>query len=144
PELRELVDSSYHKDGPDSPRYASQLFRLSGNLLEQKKYAEAESLARSCLTIRTKHEPDAWTTFFTQSLLGSTLLAQEKYADAEPLVVQGYRGMKERVTKIPKNGRDRLAQALERLVQFHDARGNKAEAERLRKELEAEKSEPRR
>jgi ATP/maltotriose-dependent transcriptional regulator MalT len=140
PELRDLLAFSRDKDGPDSPAHARHLARLAQNLLEQKKYAEAESAARDCMTIRAKKEPDLWTTFYTRSLLGGALLGRGQYADAEPLLAEGYAGMKEREAKIPKDARARLTQALERLVQLHDARGNKAERDKLRKELEDEKA----
>jgi serine/threonine protein kinase/tetratricopeptide (TPR) repeat protein len=144
PELRELAAFAYEKNGPDSPAYAGHLARLAQNMLEQKQYAEAESLTRDCLTIRAKQEPGAWTTFHTQVLLGGALLGQKKYADAEPLLVQGYAGMKERAAKIPNDARDRLTQALEWLVHVHDVRGHKAEADRWRKELADEKTGPKR
>ena len=95
---------------------------------------------RDCLAIRKKQEPDAWTTFNTQSMLGAALLGQQKYAEAEPLLVQGYEGMKQRAAKNPANGEVRLTDALERLVQLYDATRNTAEAERWRKELAARKA----
>jgi hypothetical protein len=73
-------------------------------------------------------------------LLGGALLGQEKYADAEPLLVQGYAGLKEREAAIPKHAKVSLTQALERLVQLFDARGNRSEVARWRKELEEEKA----
>ena len=59
------------------------------SLLEMKGYAESEPLLRECLVIREKMQPDAWTTFNTQSLLGGALLGQKKYADAEQLLLKG-------------------------------------------------------
>src|SRR5262249_1158023 len=135
PDLRALAALSRGKDGPDTPAHARHLARLAQNLLEQMKYAEAESVARACLTIRAKHERDLWTTFYTQSLLGGALLGQMKYAEAGPLLAEGYAGMKEHEAKLPKDARARLTQALERLVQFHDAQGNQVEGARLQKEL---------
>jgi hypothetical protein len=41
----------------------------------------------STLAIREKQEPDAWTTCYTQSLLGGALLGQKQYADTEPLLL---------------------------------------------------------
>ena len=58
-------------------------------------------MLRECLAIRVKKQPDAWSTFNTQSKLGGVLLGQKKYADAEPLLLQGYEGMKQREAKIP-------------------------------------------
>jgi serine/threonine protein kinase/tetratricopeptide (TPR) repeat protein len=141
-ELRGLADFARGRFGPDSSAYAGQLARLSQNLLGQKKYADAEAAARDCLAIRAAKEPDAWTTFNTRSLLGAALLGQKKYADAEPLLTQGYAGMKERVATIPDVARPRLTEALERLVQLHDARGNTAEADRLRSDLQKAKPKP--
>jgi tetratricopeptide (TPR) repeat protein len=140
PELRDLVAFARDKFGPDTVAYAGQLARLAQNLLEQGKYAEAEPVARQCLTIRGKADPGAWTTFNTRAQLGAALLGQKKYADAEPLLTEGYAGMKERKDKIPEEARVRLTDALERLARLHDARGNKAEADRLRKELDDQKT----
>jgi serine/threonine protein kinase/tetratricopeptide (TPR) repeat protein len=139
PLLRELLAVLRDQPGPGAVVYGNQLGWLSLNLLEQKKYAEAEPFARDCLAIRARNRPDAWTTFYTQALLGGALLGQKKYAEAEPLLVQGYAGMKERAAKIPEDFKDRLTEILEWLVQLHDAQGNKTEADRLRQELENQK-----
>ena len=63
----------------------------SDNLLDQKKYAEAEPFARECLAIRAKNKPDGWTTFFTRFMVGTSLVGQKKYADAEPFLIAGIR-----------------------------------------------------
>jgi hypothetical protein len=92
-----------------------------------------------------KEGTDAWTTVNTKSLLGGALLGQKKYADAEPLLLAGYEGMKQRyatsrqaLERQPYVNRNadapgradaptlaaqeqRLAEALERLVQLYDA-----------------------
>jgi eukaryotic-like serine/threonine-protein kinase len=86
-----------------------------------------------------KKEPADWSTFNTQSLLGGVLLGQKKYADAEPLLVQGYEGMKQREAKIPALGRVRLTEAQERLVQFYTATDK---ADEWRKKLEIEQAAP--
>ena len=109
----------------------------SQNLLHQKKYADAEPLLRECLAVRGQKEPDAWTTFNTQSMLGSALLGQKKYAAAEPLLLDGYEGMKKRAAAIPAPAKVRLLEALERLVQLYKATGQKDKAGDWRKQLEA-------
>jgi eukaryotic-like serine/threonine-protein kinase len=73
---------------------------------------------RECLAIREKTQPDVWSTFNTKSMLGEALLGQKKYADAEPLLLAGYEGIKKREAKIPAQGKIRLTEALERLVQL--------------------------
>jgi TolA-binding protein len=72
-------------------------------------------------------------------MLGEALLGQKKYADAEPLLLKGYQGMKQREAKIPPQGKPRLREALERLVQLYEATGKKDEAARWRKELDEPK-----
>jgi len=124
----------------DSPELAVLLATISLSLLEQKKYAEAESLLRECLAIREKTQPDAWTTFNTKSMLGGALLGQKKYADAEPLLLAGYEGMKAREKTIPAIGSTRIPEAIDRLVQLYEALGKKNDAARWRKELEASKA----
>jgi hypothetical protein len=106
-------------------------------LLQQQKASEAEPVLRACLAIRAKREPDAWTTFSAQALLGASLLGQKKYAAAEPLLLQGYEGMKQREAKIPAAGKARLTEALERLVRLYEATGQKDKIDEWRKELEA-------
>jgi eukaryotic-like serine/threonine-protein kinase len=72
-------------------------------------------------------------------MLGGALLGQKKNAAAEPLLVAGYEGMKRRETTIPPQARDRLTEALVRLIQLYDATARPDEAARWRKELEARK-----
>jgi hypothetical protein len=89
-------------------------------LLQRKKRADAEPVLRDCLTIHQKQIPGSWLTFNTQSLLGGALLGQKKYAEAEPLLLQGYEGMKTREEKIPRSGGGELLipQALDRLIEL--------------------------
>ena len=106
-------------------------------MLRAKAFAEAEPLVRESLAIREKAEPEIWLTFNGQSMLGGALLGQGKHTEAEPLLLAGYRGMKEREASIPPGGWIRLTEALECLVQLYDAVGKKDEAAKWRKELEA-------
>ena len=102
----------------DGPELASQLSQIGLTLLGQKKWIEAEPLLRESLAIREKTQPDVWSTFNTQSLLGGVLLGQKKLAEAEPLLKMGYAGMKQREATIPKQAKVRLSEALDRLIDF--------------------------
>ena len=51
------------------------------------------------------------------------------------LLLAGYEGMKQRKAKIPNEGKLRLTEALDRLVQLYDALGKKDESAKWRKEL---------
>jgi tetratricopeptide (TPR) repeat protein len=133
------------RDGATSPAYAAELLPLGLNLLLQQKTKEAEAVLQSCLALRREKEPEAWTTFETQSLLGTVLLVQKRYAEAEPLLLQGYEGMKQRETTIPSGIRQlRLMQALERLVRLYELTGQKDRADAWRQKLGTGSSEPRR
>ena len=118
------------------------LASLGLTLLKQMKYADAEPLLRNCLKIREQKQPDDWTTFNTKSMLGGSLLGQKKYAEAEPLLHAGYEGMRQRTEKIPPEGKIRLTEAVERLVQFYEATDNKDKAADWRKQREQLKEPP--
>jgi eukaryotic-like serine/threonine-protein kinase len=126
--------------GADSVAYAGELAGLGVNLLQQQKWTEAEVVLRECLALRAKQQPDAWTTFSSRSMLGGALFGQKKYAEAESLLLNGYDGMKKHEATIPTPGKVRLTDALERLVQLYEAKGNKDEAAKWRKELENAKA----
>jgi TolA-binding protein len=103
-------------------------------LFDSRAYAEAEPPLRESLTIREKVQPDAWNTFNTQSMLGGAILGQKKYAEAEPLLLKGYQGMKQREKTIPPAGRDRLPEAVDRLVELYEATNRPTEAKKWRAE----------
>jgi hypothetical protein len=130
---RMLVDAREHLP-KDSPQLAGDLASLGLALLQVKAFPDAEPLLRECLAIRAKVQPDAWTTFSTHSLLGGALLGQKKYADAEPLLLAGYEGMKQREKAIPPQGRIRLPEALDRLVELYTATDKPEEAAKWRAE----------
>ena len=69
-------------------------------------------------------------------MLGAVLLGQKKYTDAEPLLRQGYEGMKQREVKIPPLGKPRVHEALERLVQLYEATEQKEKADEWREKLD--------
>jgi eukaryotic-like serine/threonine-protein kinase len=104
-------------------RNPALLAQQSTALVANGKFAEADPLARECLAIRERQNPDDWLTFNARSLLGGSLLGQKKHAEAEPLLLAAYEGMKQREARIPTNGRPRLKETLQRLVQLYDATG---------------------
>jgi tetratricopeptide (TPR) repeat protein len=118
---RKWLNVVKQRSGPASIAYSIDLAALGSNVLQQRKWAEAEPLLRDCLAIRQQKQPGAWTTFNTQSQLGEALFRQKKHADAEPRLVAGYEGMKQREKSIPPQSRERLAEALDRLIAFYTA-----------------------
>ncbi len=122
----------------DSPQLAGILAEIARNLLEQKKWNEAEPPIREALAIRAKALPDFWATFNAKALLGGALLGQKKYAEAEPLLLAGYTGMKQREKTIPPAGKPRLQEAVERLVQLYEETGKQDDAAKWRKALDSQ------
>ncbi len=82
---------------------------------------------------------DDWRLFSTLSLLGAALLGQQKYEEAEPLLLKGYEGMKERERTIPALARIRMTEALQRLVQLHQATDNEEQSAKWQAELDKRK-----
>jgi tetratricopeptide (TPR) repeat protein len=111
------------------------LAQQSTALLANGKFAEAEPLARECLAIREKQNSDDWLTFNARSLLGGSLLGQKKHAEAEPLLLAAYEGMKQHEARIPTNGRPRLKETLQRLVQLYDATARPDQAAQWKQKL---------
>jgi tRNA A-37 threonylcarbamoyl transferase component Bud32 len=140
PLYRELADFMKQKAGPDSLAYADELAELGGNLLRQQRFAEAEACLRDALAICEQKRPDDWMTYYTRSLLGAALVGRKQYAEAEPLLVQGYEGLKQREAKIRTYAAVRLREALERLVQLYAAWDKEEKAELWRKKLEEMKA----
>ncbi len=103
----------------DSPQLAGLLAQIGLGLMAQKKWTEAEPHLRECLAIREKTQPVEWSTFNTRSTLGGSLRGQQKYAEAEPLVLSGYERLKAREATIPEQGKVRLHEALDRLIELY-------------------------
>jgi serine/threonine protein kinase len=120
------------RSGTNSLPYAAELAALGLNLIQQKKWTDAELVLRASLAVRLAKEPEAFTTSETQSLLGGSLAGRQKFAEAEPLLLEGYAGMKARAAKMPAGIRVRLTAARERLVQLYEDWGKPSEAAQWR------------
>ncbi len=132
---RELLDRQGASLPADSPARAGILAMVGTNLLNQRKWSEAEAVLRECLAIRQKAQPDDWSTFNTRSQLGGALLSEGRFAEAEPLVVAGYEGLKTRAARIPDAGWPRLVEASRRVVELYEAWGRSADADTWRQRL---------
>jgi serine/threonine protein kinase/tetratricopeptide (TPR) repeat protein len=108
-------------DGPSSWRHTFALESLAGNLVNQRKSADAEAVLREALSIRRATKPDAWETLHTQSMLGTVLVRAKKYDAAEALLPQAYEGLKAREKSLPPGRADYLIVPLQWLVELHTA-----------------------
>jgi tetratricopeptide (TPR) repeat protein len=135
--MQEMLATARGTLPKDSPQLAAQLASYGQALLTLEAWDEAEALIREALTMREANAPDYWATFNARSLLGGALLGQDRLTEAEPLLLEGYRGMKEREAAIPAVVKLRIPEALERLVRLYGAKGNETEAAAWRSRLEA-------
>jgi eukaryotic-like serine/threonine-protein kinase len=125
---------------PDDPRRAIVLHLVGNRFFRQGQFVAAEKVLRENWKVRKKIWPDVWVSFDAQALLGGSLLGQQKYAEAEPLLVQGYEGLKRHAAQIAEPGRFRVPETLQWLVQLAEATGQKEAAARWRKELQTWKA----
>ena len=108
---------------------ASMLGFLAANLQLQKRYEEAEPLARKAVAMQERHDLKR---YYWVSVLGAVLLGQQKYAEAEPLLLQGYGGLKMDETIHPAVRRRRI-EVGGWIVRFYEAT-NKPDQARLWRE----------
>jgi eukaryotic-like serine/threonine-protein kinase len=124
------------RNGPDSTAAAADLAEQAEDLLARERYESAALILRDCVAILEKKQREAWTVFRARSLLGAALLGQKQYAEAEPLLIQGYEGLKARERQIPPPlGPHRVAEAGERIVRLYEAWGRTKEANEWRTRL---------
>jgi tetratricopeptide (TPR) repeat protein/tRNA A-37 threonylcarbamoyl transferase component Bud32 len=123
------------KLGPDHPSTLQIMNNLAGAYLDARRWAEAERTARECLSLLQKKQPEGWLRLHTMSQLGAALAGQKKYAEAEPLLLQGYEGMKARAAKVPAPRKAGLTEAAERVVGLYEAWGRKDQAAAWRAKL---------
>jgi tetratricopeptide (TPR) repeat protein len=105
---------------------------LARNLLLQERYAEAERTAKECLAL---DQLDNYRRFYWMSVLGAALLGQKKHEDAEPLLLQGYEGMKQLESRCHAPDRWLLTDAGERVVRFYEVTGQPEKAREWREKV---------
>jgi serine/threonine protein kinase len=120
----------------EHPDRAVALIQLGILLLQFGQPAEAEPVLRECLAIREKQMPGDFRTFNARSLLGEALRGQQKYAEAEPLLLQGYEGLKQREPGLPRASFVHPTEVVEWLVQLYEGWGKPEQAAKWRKKLE--------
>jgi serine/threonine protein kinase/tetratricopeptide (TPR) repeat protein len=136
------VTAARQQNPPGSPQLTGVLSNIGSALLRGGAFALAEPILRESLEIGDKIQPEQWTTHNNRSTLGGVLLGQKRFAEAEPLLVQGYEGLKKALAPgaprdtdptIPATRQQRLAEALDRLIELYEAWGKPDEAARWRK-----------
>lgn len=112
--FREGIETSRRLATPHE--LGHNLVDLGKVLIDQEEYAEAEVALREALAIREQHSPKGWWgTYDTMSTLGGAITELERFEEAEPLLIEGYKGIRRDPLSSPNRGKE----ALERLVDFY-------------------------
>jgi hypothetical protein len=95
--LREV--RQYHQSRENSAGERVFLAHTDGwqalSFVLQRRYAEAEPLAREAAAVFGRNAPNSGARrFYLEGVLGAALLGQQKYAEAEPILLQAYQGLK--------------------------------------------------
>ncbi len=97
------------------------------------QFDKAESIYREAVEhTRKDYKSDDPNIARALSQLGWNLFQQKKFAEAEPLLLQGYLGMKGHEAATPRESKLRPAEAQGRLVQLYEAWGKPEEAAKWR------------
>jgi tetratricopeptide (TPR) repeat protein len=135
PLLRDLASALRGRAEADPNGFCTQLWYLYNNLKMQGKFAEAERVSRESLDVTARHRPDSWLVPYVRSLVGDMLLKQKRYAEAEPMLIEGYRGMKSRESQAPERIRPIIVDAVRQLVELYEAWDRPAQAAEWRARL---------
>ncbi len=100
---------------PDTTPGASLVLQ-SESLMEEGRFEQAAALLRGCLAMRQKTLPEGhWLIAETMGQLGGAIAGEGKYAEAEPLLLEGYAGMKDN-RQVPV---ERQRRAIQRIIQLY-------------------------
>jgi eukaryotic-like serine/threonine-protein kinase len=128
------------RDDSGGVETANTLGWLARNLLLQERFAEAEPIAREAIAVYEKERPKDPTRFYFVSILGAVLCGQKSYDQAEPLLLQGYEGMKQQETLLLAIWKRRMGETGERVVHFYEVTNQLEKARAWRERLLEEKN----
>jgi serine/threonine protein kinase len=107
-------------------------------LVDLHRHAEAEPYLRRSLAAFAKTHPDSWMRFSLMTVLGECLTGQHKYDEAEPLLLEGFDGLKRLESTMAGSARfAHLHAAAKRLVRLYQAWDKEDRADPWRKERDA-------
>ena len=121
------------KDGAAGAVDVSEL--LGQNLIRQRKFAQAEPLLRQALAYREKGDHDDWHYFRAQAFLGAALAGLRQYSEAEPLLLNGYEGLRQHTSRMPAEQRKWIRFTGEQIVDMYSQWSKPEEAAKWRATL---------
>jgi serine/threonine protein kinase/tetratricopeptide (TPR) repeat protein len=143
PLLQEVREGTERQNEHLAPFNIRMTYDLGQALLQQRDFIQAEFFLRYYVAVAEKKLSQSWRRPAAVSALGACLLGQKKHAEAGPLLLKGYAELRQYRERIPAGFRQaRLAEAVNRLVEFYEETGKPEEAIRWRTELEAANPQP--
>jgi hypothetical protein len=140
---KERIDQARQRLPKGSLQLAAVLIGTADDCIKLMMFDMAIELLREGLKIRKRESPDAWNRFSAESMLGGALLGQAKLKDetgdssplmreAEKCITAGYAGMKAREEQLPAQGKLRMLDALDRMIELYVVLDRETEAEKFR------------
>jgi hypothetical protein len=108
---------------------------LGQNLVRQRKFEEAELLLSQAVAYREKGDHDDWHRFRAQAFLGAALAGLRQYSEAEPLLLNGYEGMRQHTSSMPAEQRKWIRFSAEQIVNLYSQWSKLEEAAKWRATL---------
>jgi eukaryotic-like serine/threonine-protein kinase len=128
-EYRDLLAGQRKAKEADELQIALTLVTFGTLLSDKGRPAEAEPVLQEGLAIRAKKLPPGdWRIGNTRSLYGGSLARQKKFSLAEPVLLQAHA----EIAKVPAAPKERLVQAVERIVELYEKWGKPDQAEKWR------------
>ena len=122
------------KDQEDRATLAAEF--LGVNLVEQRKYSQAEPILRQALTYRDKGDKDDWQLYRAQAFLGAALSGLKRYPEAEKLLLSGQQGLEQRLSRMPADQKKWARFSSEQVTDLYSGWGKPDEAAQWRTRLQ--------
>ncbi|HEY0456200.1 MAG TPA: serine/threonine-protein kinase, partial [Verrucomicrobiae bacterium] len=135
--MREAVLLEEKQFGADSLNAGRAIGKLAQVLFAQHKLPEAEEMARRAMGIWEKERPDDWRTFSAKNIVGGILLQERNFREAEPLLMEAYRGLKQRESRITAAGKDLYKSVFRNLAALYLATNRSNLAYEVQQELKS-------
>lgn len=123
-EALKVIEDRFHQFSNDDPesklllKLVPNYYALAQHSLKPDPSAAVQILQR-CLEVESKHSPDHWSTFDTQSLLGEAQQLAGDLTNAKTNLEAGFQGLQQRFEKIPrKNRKGFFLESIRRLIRL--------------------------
>lgn len=123
-QMREKLLGSAHADTRNSLRM------LCWTAIELGRGDEGISTSEQVLRTARLFAEDTWEPCFASCLQGAALTEKGDYQAAEPLLLDGFEGLQQKLDQVPPLSREAMRSfAFKQVVRFYKATGNQAQAE---------------